>query len=113
MTLDQELISSSKLALKKGLPVYIETPIRNVNRDVGTMLSHEVTKCYHQNGLLADTIHIKLNGSAGQSLGAFLCHGITYLEGSCTYGHDTKKREGQALHAVMERIKEERSQERK
>lgn len=46
------------------------------------MLSHEVTKRYKQAGLPTDTIHVKLNGSAGQSLGAFLCQGITLeLEG--------------------------------
>ncbi|XP_058095946.1 glutamate synthase 1 [NADH], chloroplastic-like [Magnolia sinica] len=82
MALDQELISLSKAALEKGLPVYIEMPIRNVNRAVGTMLSHEVTKRYHINGLPTDTIHVRLTGSAGQSLGAFLCSGITLeLEG--------------------------------
>ncbi|XP_077251284.1 glutamate synthase 1 [NADH], chloroplastic-like isoform X2 [Tasmannia lanceolata] len=82
MALDQELISSSKAALEKGLPVYIEMPIRNVNRAVGTMLSHEVTKRFHMNGLPTDTIHVRLSGSAGQSLGAFLCPGITLeLEG--------------------------------
>ncbi|KAH1037931.1 hypothetical protein J1N35_039674 [Gossypium stocksii] len=76
MALDQKLIKLSKAALEKGRPVYIETPICNVNRAVGTMLSHEVTKLYNQAGLLAGTIHIKLSGSAGQSLGAFLCSGI-------------------------------------
>ncbi|MBA0744480.1 hypothetical protein Gogos_007097 [Gossypium gossypioides] len=82
MALDQKLIKLSTAALEKGLPVYIETPICNVNRAVGTMLSHEVTKCYHLAGLPAGTIHIKLSGSAGQSLGAFLCPGIMLeLEG--------------------------------
>ncbi|KAJ6672830.1 GLUTAMATE SYNTHASE 1 [NADH] CHLOROPLASTIC [Salix viminalis] len=82
MALDQKLIKLSEAALEKGLPVYIETPICNVNRAVGTMLSHEVTKQYHLAGLPADTIHIKLTGSAGQSLGAFLCPGIMLeLEG--------------------------------
>ncbi|KAK9665272.1 hypothetical protein RND81_14G101700 [Saponaria officinalis] len=82
LALDQELISLSKPALDKALPVYIETPIRNTNRAVGTMLSHEVTKRYHLGGLPMDTIHIKFHGSAGQSLGAFLCPGITLeLEG--------------------------------
>ncbi|KHG06492.1 Glutamate synthase [NADH], amyloplastic [Gossypium arboreum] len=82
MALDQKLIKLSKAALEKGRPVYIETPICNVNRAVGTMLSHEVTKRYNQAGLLAGTIHIKLSGSAGQSLGAFLCSGIMLeLEG--------------------------------
>ena len=80
--LDQKLIALSQPALKKGIPVYVETPVVNVNRAVGTMLSHEVTKRYHQNGLPTDTIHVKLNGSAGQSLGAFMCQGITLeLEG--------------------------------
>ncbi|KAK9075382.1 hypothetical protein SSX86_003705 [Deinandra increscens subsp. villosa] len=82
MALDQQLIKLAKPALEKGLPVYIESPICNVNRAVGTMLSHEVTKRYHSEGLPADTIHIKLDGSAGQSIGAFLCPGILLeLEG--------------------------------
>ncbi|KAM7499761.1 hypothetical protein LguiA_024175 [Lonicera macranthoides] len=82
MALDQRLIALSKPALEKGVPVYIEVPICNINRAVGTMLSHEVTKQYRMEGLPADTIHIKLNGSAGQSLGAFLCPGIMLeLEG--------------------------------
>eukprot|EP01018_Ginkgo_biloba_P023041 Gb_24796 [translate_table: standard] len=82
MALDQELIKLSKPAIEKGLPVYMEMPIKNVNRAVGTMLSHEVTKRYKMEGLPTDTIHVKLAGSAGQSLGAFLCAGITLeLEG--------------------------------
>ncbi|XP_039044583.1 glutamate synthase 1 [NADH], chloroplastic-like isoform X4 [Hibiscus syriacus] len=82
MALDQKLIKLSTASLEKGLPVYIETPICNVNRAVGTMLSHEVTKLYHLEGLPDGTIHVKLSGSAGQSLGAFLCHGIMLeLEG--------------------------------
>ncbi|XP_065868059.1 glutamate synthase 1 [NADH], chloroplastic isoform X1 [Euphorbia lathyris] len=82
MALDLKLISLAHPALEKGFPVYIDTSVRNVNRAVGTMLSHEVTKRYHMAGLPADTIHVKLSGSAGQSLGAFLCPGITMeLEG--------------------------------
>ncbi|KAL8199769.1 hypothetical protein R6Q57_013337 [Mikania cordata] len=83
MALDQQLIRlAAKPAIEKGLPVYIESPVCNVNRAVGTMLSHEVTKRYHLAGLPTDTIHIKLNGSAGQSMGAFLCPGILLeLEG--------------------------------
>ncbi|KAL6533297.1 glutamate synthase [NADH] [Orobanche minor] len=82
MALDNKLIALAKPALEKTVPVYIESPICNVNRAVGTMLSHEVTKRYHLVGLPSDTVHIKLDGSAGQSLGAFLCPGITLeLEG--------------------------------
>lgn len=82
MALDQQLVALSKPALESGTPVYIEMPIRNVNRAVGTMLSHEVTKKYLLQGLPKDTIHVRFKGSAGQSLGAFLCPGITLeLEG--------------------------------
>ena len=49
----------------------------NTNRTVGTMLSHEVAKATNGELLPADTISIKLNGSAGQSIGAWLARGIT------------------------------------
>ena len=51
------------------------SPIRNINRTVGTMLGHEVTKRYGGEGLPDDTIHINLTGSAGQSFGAFVPRG--------------------------------------
>jgi glutamate synthase (NADPH/NADH) len=82
VVLDQQLIRLSRPALELKLPVYLEMPVVNVNRAVGTMLSHEVTKRYKLAGLPTDTIHVKLTGSAGQSLGAFMCPGITLeLEG--------------------------------
>lgn len=63
-------------------PVYLETAVQNTHRAVGTTLSHEVTKRYGSAGLPDDTIHLKLTGHAGQSLGAWLCKGITIeLEG--------------------------------
>jgi glutamate synthase domain-containing protein 3 len=57
--------------------VTIETPIRNINRTVGTMLSHEVAKRYGHEGLPDDTIRVRVAGSAGQSFGAFLARGVT------------------------------------
>jgi glutamate synthase (NADPH/NADH) large chain len=62
---------------RHGKKVTIELPIRNVNRTAGTMLSGEVAKRYGHAGLPDDTIHLKLNGTAGQSFGAFLAKGIT------------------------------------
>ena len=51
---------------------------------MGTTLSHEVTKRFGAAGLPDGTIHLKLAGHAGQSLGAFLCSGITLeVEGDC------------------------------
>ena len=75
--LDQRLIELAAPALDAQKKVTIEMPIRNINRTVGTMLSGEVAKRYGHEGLADDTIHIRLAGSAGQSLGAFLARGIS------------------------------------
>ena len=80
--LDNKLIEQSKTALERGQTVRIETPIRNVNRTVGAMLSGRVAERYGHEGLPEDTIYVKLNGIAGQSFGAWLAHGVTLeLEG--------------------------------
>ncbi|OCI31781.1 glutamate synthase large subunit [Oerskovia enterophila] len=75
--LDNQLITLAADALENREPVRIALPIRNVNRTVGTMLGHEVTKRYRGEGLADDTIDVSLTGSAGQSMGAFLPRGIT------------------------------------
>ena len=75
--LDLKLIEQSRPALDKRDRVSFITPIRNVNRTVGTMLSSEVARRFGFAGLADDTIHIQFNGTAGQSFGAFLAHGIT------------------------------------
>ncbi|UYM05315.1 glutamate synthase large subunit [Solicola gregarius] len=80
--LDNELIALSYDALEHGEPVRAQIPIRNVNRTVGTMLGHEVTKRYRGDGLGDDTIDVTFTGSAGQSFGAYVPRGITLrLEG--------------------------------
>jgi glutamate synthase (NADPH/NADH) large chain/glutamate synthase (ferredoxin) len=77
--LDNKLIDLCKPALEKKEKVALDLPIRNVNRTVGTMLSSRVAKQYGLEGLPDDTITIKFSGSAGQSFGAFLSHGITLI----------------------------------
>ncbi|GBG74307.1 hypothetical protein CBR_g18718 [Chara braunii] len=80
--LDVKLIELCKPALEKAEAVRLDLKICNVNRAVGTMLSHEVVKKYRLAGLPEDTIYIKLHGHAGQSFGAFICPGVTLeLEG--------------------------------
>ena len=80
--LDNELIRIAAPALENGEPVRAQLAVRNVNRTVGTMLGHEVTKRYGGEGLPDDTIDLTLVGSAGQSFGAFLPRGMTLrLEG--------------------------------
>ena len=75
--LDHRLIEAARPALEKGEPVLIELPITNVNRTVGAMLSGEVAKRAGHTGLAEDTITVKLNGTAGQSFGAFLARGVS------------------------------------
>jgi len=75
--LDQQLISAAGQAIETSTPIKLDYPIRNVNRTVGTMLGHEVTKRHGGLGLPDDTIDITFTGAAGQSFGAFLPKGVT------------------------------------
>jgi glutamate synthase domain-containing protein 2/glutamate synthase domain-containing protein 1/glutamate synthase domain-containing protein 3 len=74
--LDWELIEVARDAIDSGTPVEAEFAVRNVNRTVGGLLSHEVTKAHGADGLAPDTIRLTLRGSAGQSFGAWLAPGI-------------------------------------
>ena len=79
--LDNLLIAKSRDAIDKGQRVQFMEVARNVNRSVGAMLSGAVTQV-HPEGLPDDSIRIQLEGTGGQSFGAFLCKGITlYLIG--------------------------------
>ncbi|WP_330273366.1 glutamate synthase large subunit [Lentzea sp. NBC_00516] len=75
--LDRTLIQLAEAALEDAHQVKLELPVRNVNRTVGTLLGAEVTRRFGGEGLEDDTIQVRLTGSAGQSLGAFLPRGIT------------------------------------
>ena len=75
--LDHQLIDRSRPALERGEKVSFIVPVRNRNRTIGAMLSGAVASRYGHDGLPDDTIHIQCNGTAGQSFGAFLAHGIT------------------------------------
>ena len=76
--LDNELISRAQNAIKTKEPCEFTMPISNTNRTVGTLLSHEIAKTYGNEGLPDDSIKINLEGTAGQSFGAFLAKGITF-----------------------------------
>jgi glutamate synthase (NADPH/NADH) large chain len=79
---DNTLLVLAADALERGDPVRAQLSIRNVNRTVGTMLGHEVTRRFGGAGLPAGTIDITFTGSAGQSFGAFVPRGVTLrLEG--------------------------------
>jgi glutamate synthase (NADPH/NADH) large chain len=75
--LDNDLIAAAADALDNKQPMVIERKVINVNRTVGAMLSGEVAKRYGHAGLPDNTIAIRLTGTAGQSFGAWLAHGVS------------------------------------
>lgn len=80
--MDVELIATARPAIDKGLAVEMSRVIKNTDRTVGGMLSGVIAKKYGNDGLPTDTIQCKFTGSAGQSFGGFLAHGVTFrLEG--------------------------------
>jgi glutamate synthase (NADPH/NADH) large chain len=80
--MDQQLIGRSFSAIQSGMPVELDFRIANTDRSVGAMLSGVVASKYGNDGLPDNTINCAFKGSAGQSFGAFLAHGITFrLEG--------------------------------
>ncbi|MFD7930713.1 glutamate synthase large subunit [Streptomyces sp. NPDC059742] len=81
--LDNELIELAADALnaetaEAAQPVRAQVAIRNINRTVGTMLGHHVTKKFGGAGLPDNTIDLTFTGSAGQSFGAFVPKGVTH-----------------------------------
>jgi glutamate synthase (NADPH/NADH) large chain len=80
--LDRELIELARPAIEGAEAIDLAMPIRNVHRSVGAMLSGNIARRHGAKGLPSDSIHFKFTGSAGQSFGAFLAHGVTLeLEG--------------------------------
>ncbi|MEM8854902.1 MAG: glutamate synthase-related protein, partial [Pseudomonadota bacterium] len=75
--LDRELIAQCRPAIEDETPVTLDMAISSVDRTVGAMLSGEVAKVHGMDGLPEGTIHVKFLGTAGQSFGAWLSHGIT------------------------------------
>ena len=76
--LDAILIERSRKALDEKEPVVIDIEIENVHRTVGATLSWEVARRYGDAGLPKDTIRVRFTGTAGQSFGAFLAHGLHF-----------------------------------
>jgi glutamate synthase (NADPH/NADH) large chain len=77
VALDNELIEKAKAAIENKEAVAFETKVSNVNRTVGTMLGHTLTKRYRDEQLPDNLVDITLRGAAGQSFGAFVPKGLT------------------------------------
>ncbi len=76
-SLDHKLIEKARAAIDKGEKVQFMEDARNVNRSVGAMLSGELIR-HHPDGLPDQTVFVQMEGTGGQSFGAFLANGITF-----------------------------------
>ena len=79
---DLQLIEDARPALEGKQDLLLSYPIVNTDRSVGAMLSGVIAQQYGEIGLPEQTLKIRFKGSAGQSFGAFLVHGVEFrLEG--------------------------------
>ncbi|PZQ20360.1 MAG: glutamate synthase large subunit [Sphingopyxis macrogoltabida] len=76
-SLDAQILNDAKPLFERGERMQLTYNVRNTHRAVGTRLSAEVTARFGMKGLADDHVQVRLRGTAGQSLGAFLCQGIT------------------------------------
>jgi glutamate synthase (NADPH/NADH) large chain len=79
---DRDIIRQARNAIENRQATSLDYAIANTDRAVGAMTSGCVAKKYGAGGLPEHTLNVKFKGSAGQSFGAFLAHGINFrLEG--------------------------------
>jgi glutamate synthase domain-containing protein 2/glutamate synthase domain-containing protein 1/glutamate synthase domain-containing protein 3 len=76
--LDWGLIEQARGAIEDGAPVRIDAEIQNVHRCVGGILSSHIAKRHGLEGLEDDCVRVDLHGTAGQSFGGWLAHGVTF-----------------------------------
>lgn len=78
-SLSWKMLKVSKEALQNQNTIQASFPIKNTDRAVGTILSHEITKIYGSEGMKSDSLHFNFKGTAGQSFGAFCNKGLTMI----------------------------------
>ncbi|WP_313269805.1 glutamate synthase large subunit [Epilithonimonas vandammei] len=78
-SLSWKMLEVSKSALENNGKVEASFSIKNTDRTVGTILSHELTKIYHSDGMEEDALKFNFKGTAGQSFGAFCNQGMTMI----------------------------------
>lgn len=76
-SLDAQIIKDASAVFSRGEKMQLTYSVRNTHRAVGTRLSSEITRKFGMSKLADGHVTVRLRGSAGQSLGAFLCKGIT------------------------------------
>jgi glutamate synthase (NADPH) large chain len=76
-SLDAQILHDAKPVFDRREKMQLTYTVRNTHRAVGTRLSSEITRAFGMSALNDGHVHVRLRGSAGQSLGAFLCKGVT------------------------------------
>jgi len=76
-SLDAQMIADARAVFERGERMQLTYNVRNTHRAVGTRLSAEIVQRFGMAALADHHVHVRLRGSAGQSLGAFLCKGVT------------------------------------
>jgi glutamate synthase (NADPH/NADH) large chain len=76
-SLDAQILRDAQPVFTRREKMQLTYTVRNTHRAVGTRLSAEITRTYGMSALNDGHVHVRLRGSAGQSLGAFLCKGVT------------------------------------
>lgn len=75
-SLDAQILIDAQPLFERGERMQLTYNVRNTHRAVGTRLSAEITRRFGMKALADNHVEIRLRGTAGQSLGAFLCQGI-------------------------------------
>ena len=75
-TLDAQMVHDACQALEDGEKMQLSYDVRNVQRAIGTRMSHHIVTRFGMTGLRPGHITVLLRGSAGQSLGAFAVQGL-------------------------------------
>ena len=78
-TLDEMVLQDAKDAINDGRPISLDYEVENTNRSIGTQVSGEIGYQWGEEGIANGTVELKLEGSAGQSLGAFLAPGVRLI----------------------------------
>jgi glutamate synthase (NADPH/NADH) large chain len=75
-SLDAQMIADARAVFERGEKMQLTYTVRNTHRAVGTRLSARITEKFGMSALADGHVQVRLRGSAGQSLGAFLCKGV-------------------------------------
>ncbi len=78
-SIEFDIIAKAHPALFRKEKISIDSPINNLDRAVGAIISNEISKIYGAEGLPENTLKLNFTGSAGQSFGAFSTKGITMI----------------------------------